>query len=57
LDRREVAAVLAYIGHLDPRTIRTGTGDARDQIAQWHELEGDITLRPSGSHRDDASGE
>jgi hypothetical protein len=42
LDRREVAAVLAYIGRLDPRTARTGTGDARDQIVQWHELLGDV---------------
>ncbi|MEU5699004.1 zinc finger domain-containing protein [Streptomyces aurantiacus] len=42
MDRREVAAVLAYIGHLDPRTIRTGTGDARDQIAQWQELLADV---------------
>jgi len=38
LDAHEVAAVLAYIGRLDPRTIRTGTGEARDQIAQWQEL-------------------
>ncbi|MFD5913444.1 hypothetical protein ACFWHL_32485 [Streptomyces massasporeus] len=42
MDRREVAAVLAYIGRLDPRTIRTGTGDARDQIAQWQELLDDV---------------
>lgn len=42
MDRREVAAVLAYIGRLDPRTARTGTGDARDQIVQWHELLGDV---------------
>ncbi|SPF06009.1 zinc finger domain-containing protein [Streptomyces sp. MA5143a] len=42
MDRREVAAVLAYIGRLDPRTIRTGTGEARDQIAQWQELLADV---------------
>ena len=42
MDRREVAAVLAYIGRLDPRTARTGTGDARDQIAQWQELLSDV---------------
>ena len=42
MDRREVAAVLAYIGRLDPRTIRTGAGDARDQIAQWQELLDDV---------------
>ncbi|MGW0486927.1 zinc finger domain-containing protein [Streptomyces olivaceus] len=42
MDRREVAAVLAYVGRLDPRTIRTGTGEARDQIAQWQELLDDV---------------
>ncbi|MBK3575622.1 hypothetical protein JHN63_17730 [Streptomyces sp. MBT65] len=42
MDRREVAAVLAYIGRLDPRTIPAGTGDARDQIAQWQELLSDV---------------
>ena len=45
MDRHEVAAVLAYIGRLDPRTVRTvrtGTGDARDQIAQWQDLLGDV---------------
>jgi hypothetical protein len=42
LDRREVAAVLAYIGRLDPRTARTGTDEARDQIVQWHELLHDV---------------
>jgi hypothetical protein len=42
LDRREVAAVLAYIGRLDPRTIRNGTSETRDQIAQWQELLDDV---------------
>ncbi|MBK6016815.1 hypothetical protein [Streptomyces sp. MBT53] len=42
MDRREVAAVLAYIGRLDPRTIAASTGDARDQIAQWQELLDDV---------------
>ncbi|MGQ4329283.1 zinc finger domain-containing protein [Streptomyces hayashii] len=42
MDRREVAAVLAYIGRLDPRTIPAGTGEARDQIAQWQELLDDV---------------
>ncbi|PWI16931.1 hypothetical protein DI272_24250 [Streptomyces sp. Act143] len=42
MDRREVAAVLAYTGRLDPRTIRTGPGEARDQIAQWQELLDDV---------------
>lgn len=42
MDRREVAATLAYIGRLDPRTIRTNASEARDQIAQWHELLHDV---------------
>ncbi|MFB8128604.1 zinc finger domain-containing protein [Streptomyces mirabilis] len=44
MDRRETAALLAYIGRLDPRTIRTGQGEARDQLAQWHELLGDVPM-------------
>ncbi|WP_369175399.1 hypothetical protein AB5J49_38690 [Streptomyces sp. R28] len=44
MDRREIAAILAYIGRLDPRTVRTDTGEARDQIAQWHELLHDVPL-------------
>ncbi|MGC0405341.1 hypothetical protein RKD27_007985 [Streptomyces sp. SAI-126] len=44
MDRRETAALLAYIGRLDPRTIRTDQGEARDQIAQWHELLGDVPM-------------
>ncbi|MBT2420743.1 hypothetical protein J7F01_36890 [Streptomyces sp. ISL-22] len=42
MERNEIAAILAYIGRLDPRTIRTGTGEARDQIAQWQELLDDV---------------
>ncbi|MDX3114950.1 MULTISPECIES: hypothetical protein [Streptomyces] len=42
MERNEIAAVLAYIGRLDPRTIRTGRGEARDQIAQWQELLDDV---------------
>lgn len=42
MERREIAAVLAYIGRLDPRTIRTDPGEARDQLAQWHELLHDV---------------
>ncbi|MFJ5775016.1 hypothetical protein [Streptomyces sp. NPDC093094] len=42
MDRREVAAVLAYIGRLDPRTIPADTGNARDQIVQWQELLDDV---------------
>ncbi|MEU1630683.1 hypothetical protein ABZ746_36490 [Streptomyces sp. NPDC020096] len=40
----EVGALLAYLGRLDPRLIRVDTGEARDQIAQWHELLGDVPL-------------
>ncbi|MFF3501184.1 hypothetical protein [Streptomyces sp. NPDC003247] len=49
MDRRETAALLAYIGRLDPRTIRTDQGEARDQIEQWHELLADVPLAtPNG---------
>ncbi|MCZ4123657.1 zinc finger domain-containing protein [Streptomyces sp. H39-S7] len=44
MDRREIAALLAYIGRLDPRTSRTDPGEARDQLAQWHELLGDVPM-------------
>jgi hypothetical protein len=44
VDRREIAALLAYIGRLDPRTARTDPGEAREQLAQWHELLGDIPM-------------
>lgn len=44
MDRRETAALLAYIGRLDPRTIRTDQGEARDQLAQWHELLDEVPL-------------
>ncbi|AKN73683.1 hypothetical protein QR97_31555 [Streptomyces sp. PBH53] len=44
MDRRETAALLAYIGRLDPRTIRTDHAEARDQIAQWHELLEEVPL-------------
>ncbi|MER5572026.1 zinc finger domain-containing protein [Streptomyces massasporeus] len=47
MDRRETAAVLAYIGRLDPRTVRTGTGEARDQIDQWQELLDDVPFATS----------
>ncbi|MFE4055024.1 hypothetical protein ACFXP3_01735 [Streptomyces sp. NPDC059096] len=42
MTRHEIAALLAYIGRLDPRTIRVSQAEARDQIAQWHELLGDV---------------
>ncbi|MEU3008035.1 hypothetical protein [Streptomyces sp. NPDC006863] len=49
MDRREIAALLAYIGRLDPRTIRTDKGEVADQLAQWHELLGDVpTATPYG---------
>ncbi|MFF8481932.1 zinc finger domain-containing protein [Streptomyces antibioticus] len=44
MDRRETAALLAYVGRLDPRTIRTDPGEARDQLAQWHELLDDVPM-------------
>jgi hypothetical protein len=44
MNRRETAALLAYIGRLDPRTARTEPGEARDQLAQWHDLLGDVPL-------------
>ncbi|MEV7287021.1 hypothetical protein AB0O01_21040 [Streptomyces sp. NPDC093252] len=44
MDRRETAAVLAYTGRLDPRAIRTDPAQARDQLAQWHELLHDVPL-------------
>ncbi|WP_328935084.1 MULTISPECIES: hypothetical protein [unclassified Streptomyces] len=44
MDRRETAALLAYIGRLDPRTIRTDQGEVRDQLAQWHELLDDVPM-------------
>ncbi|MDX2621302.1 hypothetical protein ABZ745_28600 [Streptomyces sp. NPDC013082] len=44
MDRREIAALLAYIGRLDPRSIRTDEGEARDQLAQWNELLGDVPI-------------
>ncbi|KPC78530.1 hypothetical protein RI578_09460 [Streptomyces sp. BB1-1-1] len=44
MDRREVAAVLTYVGRLDPRTIRTDAGEARDQLAMWHELLGEVPM-------------
>ncbi|MFJ7528040.1 hypothetical protein ACIQ1S_24315 [Streptomyces griseus] len=44
MDRREIAALLAYIGRLDPRTIRTDEGEARYQVDQWHALLGDVPM-------------
>ncbi|GAA3196262.1 MULTISPECIES: hypothetical protein [Streptomyces] len=44
MDRREIAALLAYIGRLDPRLIRTTEREAADQLAQWHELLDDVPM-------------
>ncbi len=44
MDRREIAGLLAYVGRLDPRTMRTTTEELKDQIAQWHELLDDVPL-------------
>ncbi|WP_326734012.1 zinc finger domain-containing protein [Streptomyces sp. NBC_01022] len=52
MDRREIAALLACIGRLDPRTIRTDQGEAGDQLAQWHALLGDVP--PATPHGWDA---
>ncbi|MBZ6230275.1 zinc finger domain-containing protein [Streptomyces olivaceus] len=41
MDRRETAALLAYIGRLDSRIVRTDPGEVRDQLTQWHALLGD----------------
>ncbi|MFD7013966.1 hypothetical protein [Streptomyces sp. NPDC059928] len=43
MDRRETAALLAYIGRLDPRTIRIER-EAHDQLDRWHELLGDVPM-------------
>ncbi|MFJ6433309.1 hypothetical protein [Streptomyces sp. NPDC091416] len=52
MDRREIAALLACIGRLDPRTIRTDQGETGDQLAQWHALLGDVP--PTTPHGWDA---
>lgn len=44
MDRREVAALVAYIGRLDPRIIRTDQREAADQLATWHELLDDVPM-------------
>ncbi|WP_181788327.1 hypothetical protein, partial [Streptomyces phytophilus] len=44
MDRRETAALLAYIGRLDPRTIRTDHNEVSDQLDTWHELLGDVPM-------------
>ncbi|MER6504422.1 hypothetical protein ABT218_35145 [Streptomyces sp. NPDC001455] len=44
MERREIAALLAYVGRLDPRLIRTDEGEARDQLDRWCELLGDVPM-------------
>ncbi|MFD3911225.1 hypothetical protein [Streptomyces sp. NPDC058603] len=44
MDRREIAGLLAYMGRLDLRTMRTDPGELRDQVDQWQELLGDVPL-------------
>lgn len=44
MDRRETAALLAYVGRLDPRLIRTEEREAGDQLAQWYELLADVPM-------------
>ncbi|MCM2420286.1 hypothetical protein [Streptomyces sp. RKAG293] len=44
MERREVAGLLAYMGRLDPRTMRSDQHELRDQIEQWHELLGEVPL-------------
>ncbi|MGW4199049.1 zinc finger domain-containing protein [Streptomyces sp. NPDC005004] len=56
MDRREIAALLAYIGRLDPRLARTDQGDVREQLDQWHELLGDVPMAtPHGWDARDAA--
>lgn len=44
MNRREVAAVLTYVGRIDPRLIRTAEGEARSQLDTWHELLDNIPM-------------
>lgn len=44
MERREIAGLLAYMGRLDPRTMRTDPGELGDQLDQWQELLGDVPL-------------
>lgn len=47
MNRREVAAVIAFAGRLDPRLIRTDEAEARSQLDSWHELLGDVPATTS----------
>ncbi|MCA1222290.1 zinc finger domain-containing protein [Streptomyces sp. 8L] len=44
MDRREIAALLAYIGRLDPRTSLTDENEARDQVNRWQHLLDDVPM-------------
>ncbi|MEU2875982.1 hypothetical protein [Streptomyces sp. NPDC007070] len=44
MDRRETAALLAYLARLDARLIRTDHGEVCDQLDQWHELLAEVPL-------------
>ncbi|MEU6825586.1 hypothetical protein ABZ921_33655 [Streptomyces atriruber] len=44
MDRREVAAALAYTGRLDSRTPLADPAEVRERVAQWHELLSDVPL-------------
>ncbi|MBP5935380.1 hypothetical protein [Streptomyces acidiscabies] len=44
MDRREVAALLAYIGRLDPRTVVTDEDEVCEQVDRWEELLGDVPI-------------
>ncbi|WP_129287537.1 hypothetical protein [Streptomyces sp. GZWMJZ-114] len=41
---REIAALLAYIGRLDPRLARSDQAEAGAQIDQWQELLADVPM-------------
>ncbi|MGW4441991.1 zinc finger domain-containing protein [Streptomyces sp. NPDC004682] len=56
MDRREIAALLAYIGRLDPRLARADQGEVGEQLDQWHELLGDVPMAtPHGWDARDAA--
>ncbi|MEU3553334.1 zinc finger domain-containing protein [Streptomyces fragilis] len=44
----EIGALLAYIGRLDPRLVRTDEDEAGDQIDQWHELLDEVPMTAHG---------
>ncbi|MGV9789019.1 zinc finger domain-containing protein [Streptomyces sp. NPDC003435] len=44
MDRRQTAALLAYVGRLDSRLIRTDAREVMYQLDQWQELLSDVPL-------------